>query len=615
MLGYVGTECNGGSTTLHVDTWAMAFPSWYDTGKGLCGAYAATDGGVFFSAYQQLSGPIVGGCTSNWITVQHKLHVLYSDAIYGITAGSKAFAPSGATYALYLPTQDNDTFVTKFGWEQWTSLPDGLGDSNLALVDPALPNQVIATRNLNYVAFASPLGPSAIQVMNERVAPTAPYIPPVPGRPAEFDWGTNLAETADFTQIMTFNAGSHPPPPSPPSGDYLAVVNQQPSCATGFNDRVWRSNKTLGSDWQDIDVLKSAAFPACAIGKIQAAGSHTNPTIYVLTAITESAQGNTITYTRPGLSGGQIYKGVVSPKTHKIQSWTLVAGNTKHPLGIAYDFFVNPYNSAELYAVTSAGIQKSTTSPAKWDVDNNLTDIATNHGEYRLSASVSSGTVVVGCNFFRGTGPFSQGCGLSGMAFDAFKSKIRVAAVFYGGIAFSRDSGKDWMALDITNNNHLPCLPAKGPPCLLVSDNLTQIVASVFFDGETHGTGKKKLPIPVPDQVIYTGLRGNSIRAIIGPFENLTSLNFTHKPNGSPKNVSVIVLNPGLEQTIPFRACTDSSGKPAFCGSLLFDWESVPPVSGKRVIKYQYSDEGGVSTRLYLLTAADIDSGVANVSN
>jgi hypothetical protein len=95
----------------------MAFPSWYDTGKGLCGAYAATDGGVFFSGYQQLSGPIVGGCTSNWGTVQHGLHALYSGAIYGITAGSKPFAPSGATYALYLPTQDNDTFVTTFGWK------------------------------------------------------------------------------------------------------------------------------------------------------------------------------------------------------------------------------------------------------------------------------------------------------------------------------------------------------------------------------------------------------------------------------------------------------------------------------------------------------------------
>jgi hypothetical protein len=617
MLAYGGTECNSGTTTLHVDTWAMAFPSWYDTGKGLCGAYAATDGGVFFAGYQQLSGPIIGGCTSNWITVQHKLHVLYSDAIYGITAGSKVFAPSGATYALYLPTQDNDTFVTKFGWQSWSSFPDGLGDSNMVLVDPALPNQVIATRNLNYVAFTNPLGPSAIQVMNERVPPTAPYVPPVPGRPAEFDWGTNLAETADFTQVMTFDTGSHPPPPAPTSADYLAVVNQQPSCAAGFNDRVWRNQTTSPGGWHDIDVSPSAAFPACAIGKIQAAGTHTKPTIYVLTAITESALGNKINYTKPGLSGGQIYKGIVSSTApHKIQSWTPATGTGKHSLGIAYDFFVNPYNPAELYAVTSTGIRKSVTSGTAWDPDDALTDIATNHGEYRLSDSVSGGTVVAGCNFFRASGPFSQGCGLSGMAFDAFKSKIRVAAVFYGGIAFSRDSGRDWIALDITDNNHLSCLPAKGPPCLLVSDNLTQIVASVFFDGETHGPpSKKKPPIPVPDQVIYAGLRGNSIRAILGPFENLTSLNFTHKPVGSPKNVSVVVLNPGLEQTIPLRACTDSSGKPAFCGSLLFDWQTVPSVSSKRVIKYQYTDEGGAGTRLYPLTTADTDSGVAHVSN
>jgi len=38
----------GGSTGIHVDTWAMVFPSWYDAGKGDCAAYAA-DGGVFFN--------------------------------------------------------------------------------------------------------------------------------------------------------------------------------------------------------------------------------------------------------------------------------------------------------------------------------------------------------------------------------------------------------------------------------------------------------------------------------------------------------------------------------------------------------------------------------------
>jgi hypothetical protein len=44
----------------------------------------------------------------------------------------------------------------------------------------------------------------------------------------------------------------------------------------------------------------------------------------------------------------------------------------------------------------------------------------------------------------------------------------------------------------------------------MVSQDLTQIVASVFFDGETHGHGKpKKKPIiSGPDQVIYAGLRG-----------------------------------------------------------------------------------------------------------
>jgi hypothetical protein len=129
-------------------------------------------------------------------------------------------------------------------------------------------------------------------------------------------------------------------------------------------------------------------------------------------------------------------------------------------------------------------IQYSRDGGANWFTDAVLTDIATNHGEYRIayegSRTIDSPDV-----------PWTDGCSLSGMGFDAFTGDVRVAALFYGGIAFSRDAGKDWMALDITDNDHF------------VSANLTQIVTSVFFDAETHGKGKKVSPIPGPDQLIY----------------------------------------------------------------------------------------------------------------
>jgi hypothetical protein len=78
----------------------------------------------------------------------------------------------------------------------------------------------------------------------------------------------------------------------------------------------------------------------------------------------------------------------------------------------------------------------------------------------------------------------------------------------------------------------------------------------------------------------------------------------------------VVVLSKGLQQTIPLRACTDSSGKPAFCGSLLFDWKTVPVVKSNRVIEYQYVGDGPPSTRAFKLTTkTETDTGVANVSD
>lgn len=60
----------------------------------------------------------------------------------------------------------------------------------------------------------------------------------------------------------------------------------------------------------------------------------------------------------------------------------------------------------------------------------------------------------------------------------------------------------------------------------------------------------------------------------------------------------------------------NKSGKPAFCGALLFDRQTVAPgPSGKRVIQYQYVGAAPSGTELYPLTSADIDSGVANVEN
>ena len=110
MLAQAGPQCHGDTTEIHEDTWAMAFPKWYDPGKGVCAAYAATDGGVFFNGFV-LSAPIVEGCTGPiWVPVQTGLHVLSGQAITGISQGSLPYSQA-FPLAVYLPTADDDMFV------------------------------------------------------------------------------------------------------------------------------------------------------------------------------------------------------------------------------------------------------------------------------------------------------------------------------------------------------------------------------------------------------------------------------------------------------------------------------------------------------------------------
>lgn len=267
MLGSLGGECSSGTTSLHADTWAMAFPSWYDTAKGSCAAYAATDGGVFFTGSKQ-SGPVVGGCVNNWQPVQHHLHVLYGNAVWAITSGSTPYSSTPITEAVYLPTGDNDTFVTTFGWKLWQSLPDNLGDSAQTLVDPAFPNQVIASRNGSYYSITGPPAAGGTQSCLVHFGtttacispPTPPKKAPTPSTSQLFDNGSGVTGTADLTQIMTSKAELSTPQTR---ADYLAVLDQDAAkCTSSAHDLVLRnrSNPPVYTGWAAGDISKADHF-------------------------------------------------------------------------------------------------------------------------------------------------------------------------------------------------------------------------------------------------------------------------------------------------------------------------------------------------------------------
>ncbi len=629
-----GSQCYGGVTNIHADTWAMVFPSWYDSGKGVCAAYAATDGGVFFTGGSTLPGPTgqfgAGCATTPWLPAQSGLHVLKSQVMAAITQGAMAYSPV-FELALYLPTGDNDVFVGHLGncfnstsppgcvysaaWQDF----DALGDAGQALSEPFYPQQVLISRNdqggRNYVTVNSPplpaFPPYSAGTKTQIIEPS----PPLP-KDATFDDGYHSPGTDDLALIMT-PSSEYPVPHSltgptgtPPllaiGSDYLAVQDDSPKneeatppsgCDAAKHDHVLRNASGVPPDplsWHDL----SDFFLACDIMKVLAAGGHQSPTIYVLTNSADDKSSPAVHY--PAAESGQtygpgsVYKGSIIPGTTNVSTWLSVMGSKENPLKWADDFFVNPYDPNELYAVDTKdqAIMYTRNGGKDWYKDETLTDIATNHGEYEVGCNSS-----VGRPGESGTDPFTDSCAMSGVAFDPYLPQARAAALLYGGIAFSRDYGHHWMALDVTNNNHF------------LSDNLTDPVVSVYLDAETL------LPdVPFGDAIIYAALHGHSLLRVAGPFQTIQCLNFTFNPAGTAcaakppgtekESRCVSVVIPAFSQTIELHK--DSDG--LYHGSALFNVTSpLPP------LEYYFLINGKTkaATGTYTLTGADYTNGVA----
>lgn len=639
-----GGQCHFTTTTIHADTWAMVFPTWYDTNLGICAAYAATDGGVFFTGGLTAPVPgIPGGCaTTPWLPAQTGLHVLESQTMAAISQGALPYSRS-FPLALYLPTGDNDVFVshlanckdeggsTPVGCDflptAWQNLEFGsgdfLGDAGLVLADPLYPQQVLASRNdqngRNYVAVDDPPLPAGPTNPSGTYTQIIEPSPPLPTG-ATFDGGTGMG---DLSTVYTLSAefpvksSSSGAPSTPPfvaiQGDYLAVEDDSPEkkevtpptgCEAGKHDHILRNPSGSPPNhlaWVDL----SDFFLACDIVKAQPAGGHKSPTVYVLTNLDDDKSTPPVSYP-PAKSGqtygpGQIYKGVIValndvPGTGKISTWVSASGSKQNPLKQADDFFVNPYDANELYAVDLKDqvIMYSTDGGANWYKDDTLTGFATNHGEYVMGCYSS-----VGRPGESATDPFTNVCSLSGMAFDPFWPQARVAAMLYGGIAFSRDSGHHWMALDVTDNNHF------------LSDNLTEAVDSVFIDGETRLSG-----VPTNDQVIYAALHGRGLIRVQGPFRDLVSVNFTFNPAGTScasapvgtekQSQCVQVVIPSLSQTLQLRKDPDGN----FRGSLLL---STPATLSPLVYTFIAAGKSEPISLTYIFTSSDLNTGVATV--
>jgi hypothetical protein len=235
---------------------------------------------------------------------------------------------------------------------------------------------------------------------------------------------------------------------------------------------------------------------------LAAAGGHAAPTLYVLLA-NDAAAGL-------GARAGTVLKGQIDPATGTVPSgsWAAASGTAPDELGRAHNLIADPYQPGVLYATDlGAGAIKSTRDGGQsWHEEPELTRLATRDGEFRFDcgdqANGSGGAV------------FDQTCSLAHVAFVRGNSQIRVAVLFPGGVAFSRDAGRHWIPLvDATTELDRP--------------------QSAFYD-----------PTPNPQTgapSLYVALRGRGLIRVDAPFATLQAN--TYEARGLPAGRTVIAVN------------------------------------------------------------------------
>ena len=588
----LGSECNGDATGIHADTWDMAFSPTYDPPNRHCDAFAATDGGVYASMWNIPNG----GCLLSWVPAQSGLHALNSMAMAGLPSGLSTPA------VLYLPNGDNGT---------WVRLPTGqwmpttyLGDGGQALADPIYQASVEVSRNGKYYLAPGPsdlllyawVGEAGKSIFVPiEITPNTDNTPSCHGQTFSCYYDKNWGSPGNggIAVVETLPGATDAVFP----GDYVAIATVDsaslPGAGAAMIVRCWGNNCINPVQWSDVS--PSFHFPQGAV-KVLAVGGHTNPVIYVLTP----GGGNT------NPQSGQLLRGVYGSGTIsdvfgiRFISWQPANGTGSASLTNPINFFVNPYDAAELYAVDrpangQSSVKISRDSGATWKIEQTLTDFATNSqpgtgNPYRFDCNPPN-------SFGVPYPPFLFGCALSWVTFDPFNPNVRVATSEFGGLAFSRDGGHNWMALNVTDN------------ALSTNSPLTQEVNSAFYDG---GLAISNVFVPAEHgPTIYAALHGSSMMSVAGPFSTLEQMTMYVPPLRLPTRQrrfpSVkVVVSPMPNTTIDLQRNDDGS----YSGTLLFDSAKYSQLS----FKFEVDGFEGLTPVPHPLTNAELSSGVAKVT-
>jgi hypothetical protein len=534
---------------VHADTWSMAFPSSYDPPNGHCTAYASNDGGVYVN---RATG---SNCGRDWVLASTGLRLLMSITVNGFSRPVDsdclaAHAPSQSPCpVLYLPSADDDQWVSDIGGTpgSWKYLDDNLGDAGQTFLDPTSPSTALAIRNGNY-HFKSSGGSNPPDDFGgyHDVTPKDAFI----GLQSQ-------ASEGGVTQVLTL------PKLAYDHDDFFALVSLKSLLnlsgkTGGGNDEIYR-NETIGSsgDGQWVPVTTAGArFGPGNISALAASGGHDSPTLYVLTT-----DGNYFDSADDTAHlSSHIYKGhfTLGNPTHT-PSWQSASGFGFSPnlLKAAFGLYVNPYDPDELYTTDlgDGSIRVSRDGGQTWLRDQTLRDVATNYGEFDFDC----GNQPWWDRYYHDKEMFGGECPLDQMVFVRDNPGVRVAVLYPGGVAFSRDGGHHWIPLHVTKE--------------LASEQPIELPKSAFYD-----------PTPDPDSggkntVLYIGLEGRGMKRVEGPFATLESARVTFcaiciAPGYTPSSVSAVVDDP-IDQTVPLHPI----GNGFFQGDFPFDSATTSSVS------------------------------------
>jgi hypothetical protein len=400
--------------------------------------------------------------------------------------------------------------------------------------------------------------------------------------PANEYTGIAVPTHEGMKQILTM-----PNETTPTSADYLTIVSTYDhldnTCSNCSNDRIVRANvnasnaATAANSWFDFSVSANTQFPSGSIAGVYPSSGHNNPIVYVLTVNQQIKNFG-------GFGPGQVWKGqTIQIPTGPLTIWTPAMGSGTETLNRAYDVFVNPYNPNELYAVDLGGsnasaytIKQSQDGGNSWFGVPQLRDIATNYGEFDFAC----GQFAFGT--YADKQIFGNECPMTQMVFVRDHPEVRIAVLYPGGLAYSRDGGGDWIPLNVTNE-----LPAAQP---------IELPHAALYDGRINPAGNSS---------IFVALQGKGVMRVDGPFATLEAAEIKFHAGFLRAPGIVMAQSTQLGQTIQLQRGSDGT----YDGSMLFDSRKINSFSVQITINGSPAE-----TISHVLTTDEVRRGVAQLS-